>query len=370
MRIFILTLGTRGDFEPFWALGRALIARGHSVTIGTSLFHFQNDPSIKWVSIGNSTRAEFVAFLRSLAAEPDRFKRTMAFGKHWAMPQVAFSMKTIASLADQHDYFMGNLKFPLMRGEVVLPGAYVTYDPPVNLAGAKANASHTHQGRTLELVAMNQALIDPQHEWDDYFHFTGFWKPLEDKATRPVELAKFLGAGSPPVVLTMGSMVMFDPQQLADCFFNALALCGLRGIIVGGWSEQHRGMHPSNRMVTVQEADYAWLFEHAACVVHHGGVGTVASVMRAGVPSVLLPQIPSQERWGAILLRENLCAGALDTATLEPAQLADALRRAVQDESLRQSAQQWKTKLDQDSGIAAAVDLIEAHWARLRTQGV
>ena len=163
MRIFILTLGTRGDFEPFWALGRALHARGHAVTVGTSLFHFKNDPSIKWVSIGNSTQAQFVAFLRSLATEPDRLERTMAFGKRWAMPQVAFSMKTIASLADQHDYFMGNLKFPLMRGEEVLPGAYVTYDPPLSLDGAKANASHTHKGHTLELVAMNRALIDPEN---------------------------------------------------------------------------------------------------------------------------------------------------------------------------------------------------------------
>ena len=369
MRIFILTLGTRGDLEPFWAMGRSLQARGHAVTIGTSEFHIKKDPSVTWVNIGNSTQAEFIAFLRSLAAEPDRLERTMAFGRRWAMPQVAFSMKTIASLAMQHDYFMGNLKFPLTRGGVVLPGAYVTYDPPPSLDAAKANGSHTHEGRTLELVAMNRELIDPQHEWDEYFHFTGFWQPLVDKLPRPSDLEGFLATGSAPVVLTMGSMVMFDPQKLADCFFKALELCDLRGIIVGGWSDQRCGMHPSGRMMTVKEADYSWLFEHAACVVHHGGVGTVASVLRAGIPSVLLPQIPSQERWGAILEREGLCAGVLDTASLEPDQLAAALRRAIQDLSLRQSAQQWRTRLNRDTSIARAADLIEAHWAKLCGHG-
>jgi len=57
MRIFILTLGTRGDFEPFWALGRELCARGHSVTIGTSAFHVQNDPALTWLPIGTGTMA-------------------------------------------------------------------------------------------------------------------------------------------------------------------------------------------------------------------------------------------------------------------------------------------------------------------------
>ena len=365
MRIFILTLGTRGDFEPFWALGRSLHARGHHVTIGTSGFHIKNDPSVNWVRIGNGSQAEFVSFLRSLSQEPDRLSRSLAFGRHWAMPQVAFSMQTIATLASQHDYFMGNMKFPLMRGGVVLPGAFVTYDPPTSLNAAKANGSHTHEGRTLELVAMNRDLVDPMHEWDGYFHFTGFWQPLADSLPRSADLERFLESGAAPVVLTMGSMVMFDPQRLADCFYKALELCDLRGVIVGGWSDQRYGIHHSSRVMAVKEADYAWLFEHAACVVHHGGVGTVASVLRAGVPSVLLPQIPSQERWGAILERESLSVGVLDTVSLAPGQLASALRRAIQDVSIRQSLVRWKVRLEQDKGISLAGELIEAHWAKL-----
>lgn len=365
MRVFILTLGTRGDLEPFWALGRALHARGHAVTIGTSTFNFQNDPAIRWVGIGNSSLNQFKAFLRGLETEPDRTARNNAFGRQWAMPQVQQSREVISREAGQHDYFMSNMKFPLVRNGQVIPGAFVTYDPPAHSLDPLMNGSHLHGGRTLELVAMNRLLVDPERAWAEHFHFTGFWAPPGRNAVRPFDVEKFIQAGTKPVVLTMGSMVMFNHQRLSSIFLEALQLTGLRGVVVGGWSDQTPGLHPSRQMITVNEADYSWLFNQVAAVIHHGGVGTVASVLRAGVPSILLPQIPSQERWADILRRDGLCAGVLDTASLTTSDLASAMQRAVQDQTLQEQAACWRERLSVDEGVDAAVRLIEEHWATL-----
>lgn len=366
MRIFILTLGTRGDFEPFWALGRLMRQRGHQVTIGTSAFHFQDDPSLNWVPVGAGTKSELLGLLRSLTDLDDRGQRAHAYGQKWVIPQIASAKAQISAVASKNDYFINNLKFSLMQGKAVFPGAFVSYDPPPSLAAARAWGSYSHGGRTLELVAMNRALIDPEAQWDAYFNFTGFWHQTGGRSPASAQLKSFLDQGGPPAVMTMGSMVTFDPGRLAQCFLQALQISGLRGIVVGGWSEQRGGLDRTGRMMVLPEVDYDWLFSRAACVLHHGGVGTVNSVLRAGVPSILLPQIPSQELWGKILMRENLCVGTFDTHSLDPKHLAGALRLAMNDVAVKSNALKWKTRLDSDPGISEAARLIEAHWEKVK----
>jgi UDP:flavonoid glycosyltransferase YjiC (YdhE family) len=111
----------------------------------------------------------------------------------------------------------------------------------------------------------------------------------------------------------------------------------------------------------VDEVPYDWLFPRASCVIHHGGCGTLSAVLRAGRPSVLLPQIPPQELFGRLLAREGLSAGMLDADTLEPAALAEAIRRAVTDERVRANCRVWQGVVAADRGLPLAVDLIEAH---------
>lgn len=365
MRVFILTLGTRGDFEPFWALGRALAARGHAVTLGTSSFHVQDDRAVKWVTIGQGTLAEFKRFLASLGSQPDRNSRSLAFGRQWAMPQVYQSEQVVTSVAAEHDYFICNMKFPLMRDGQVIPGALVTYDPPQQFEELRRYGSHTHQGRTLELVAMNCALIDPDGIWGADFHFTGFWDVSHLPTHAIGEAVPVASDDAPPVVLTMGSMLMFDAPTLVNRFAQALQQVGRRGVVVGGWTDRTAPQNASERLRFVDEADYRELFPRAACVIHHGGVGTVAAVLRAGVPSILLPQIASQERWGRILQREQLCADVFLSEELDVPQLTDALRRACEDPQIKHAAARWKERVVQDQGLPAAVSRIEDHWASL-----
>ena len=63
----------------------------------------------------------------------------------------------------------------------------------------------------------------------------------------------------------------------------------VRGRSLGEFDE-----HPSPNVLVIDEAPYELLFAHAAAVVHHGGVGTLAAVLRAGKPSIILPQVACQ----------------------------------------------------------------------------
>jgi UDP:flavonoid glycosyltransferase YjiC (YdhE family) len=365
MRVFLLTLGTRGDFELFCTLGRELKRRAHHVVIGTSPFYAQaaRAAGLHWTAIGTGTQAELVAVLRSLRGE-DKSKRPRAFAQRWLLPQLRSASAQISDAGSATDYFISNLKLALQRGGETLPGAFVSYDPPDAVENLARYGSRRHAGRILELVAMNRALVDPEQSWGEDFHFTGFWAPADWQRAPLPALADFIDGGSSPVVMTMGSMATFDAQRLSENFASALRLARLRGVLVCGWS----GLAPAQAgddLLVIEEADYEWLFARAGCVIHHGGVGTVTAVLRAGVPSILLPQIGSQEAFGRMLMREGIATGVLETETLEPAALAQAMTQALSDAAVRGSVQRWRTRVREDAGAVAAADLIEDHWRRL-----
>ena len=357
MRIFVLTLGSRGDFEPFWALAQALSARGHEVTLGTSAFHRQADPGLRWVSVGDSTQADLDRALQAMAAEPDPTLRVRQYAAQWLLPQLAAGDAVIAAEVERADYVVNNLKLAFQRGGRQIPGAFVTYEPPQDLAELQSWGSADHGGRTLELVALPHALVAPDMPRDAGFHFTGFWSPPRRAVgASPVALDIAPGAVG-PVVLTLGSMSVLHAHSLVECFAQALRGADLSGVVVGGPPLPGHG-----RLQMICEADYGWLFPQASCVVHHGGTGTVGAVLRAGVPSVLLPQIAPQRAWAQELLRAHLCADVLEAPTLTATALARALCRAVDDDGLRRSARHWQSTVDREAGLTLAVTLIEAHW--------
>jgi hypothetical protein len=355
MRIFILALGTRGDFEPFWSLAQALQSRGHHVTVGTSGFHIPPDPDLAWVQIGDGDKPSLLAILRGLSAEPDPVQRVMHYAQRWVLPQLASGHAAMAAAAATSDYFISNLKLRMPQGEATLPGAFVSYEPPSDLASLQVWGSDADGGMTMELVALNHGLFDDRVPADAGFHFTGFWSPPRRAGPPPQPPDVRVAAGElAPVVMTMGSMATFDDRRLVACLAEALDLADLQGIVVGGWSGCQWPAQAGSRLRCIDEADYEWLFPRALCVVHHGGSGTVGAVLRAGVPSVLLPQVAPQWVWAQVLDRAGLSAGSFH------------LRRAVDDAGLGHRARQWQRRVRQDAGVAGAVARIESHWHHLQ----
>lgn len=388
MHLFILTLGTRGDLELFRLLGRELHRRGHRVVLGSSPFYAEaiRAAGLEFVAIGDGTRGELLAVLHSLRGEADRTQRIWQYFQQWAYPQFMRDKDRIQALAEGADYFISNMKTVLRRRGEPIPGAFVTYDPPLDLDDLTAFGTGIPADRILDLVAMNRQLLDPKHQWGSQFHFTGFWRDDTPPAWEPSqELQAFLNAGPPPAVLTMGSMVMFDPAELAATFREALLLAKQRGIVVGGWSglkpaearpqpeplrfflggKAVQPAAPADPLLCVDEVPYDWLFPQASCILHHGGCGTVGAVVRAGKPSILLPQIMPQQLFGTLLGQAGIAAGMFEAQGLKPADLAEALRRTVEDPQYALRGRAWQQHLALDGGLSEAADRIEAHGQRL-----
>ena len=369
IKIFILALGTRGDVETFLILAQELRQRGHHVLLGTSGFFAQRvtEAYLPWIQIGNGTYDELKEILASLAQVPDKLKRTQIYYQKWLAPQLEQGKRLISALGTKTDYFISNINIGLKRGEEIVPGAAVAYDPPDSLETLQFSSVQKYQGRMIDLVAMNQQLLDPEHLWGKDFRFTGFWLPeVETNFEIPASLQDFLTQDKPPIAITMGSMVMFDRHKFLSTIKQALHLLGQKAIIIGGWSEFEPELLDSDLLYWLPEIPYSWLFPQVSCIIHHGGVGTVAEVLRAGKPSIILPQVFCQQCLGQILLREKLATGMLKIETLTAEKLAKAIAIALTSNKVQASLEQWQQIILADGGVYKAVALIETHWAKLK----
>ncbi len=130
----------------------------------------------------------------------------------------------------------------------------------------------------------------PQPDWPPHTWPCGFARYAQPEALDPV-LADFLGAGSPPLVFSLGSTAVHaNAGFLRESLAAALAL-GRRAVLFTG-SAAMRARLPTtlpDGILAVEYAPHAAVFPHAAVAVHHGGVGTSAEALHAGVPSLVVP---------------------------------------------------------------------------------
>lgn len=275
MQIVLVTLGSIGDLMPFMVVAERLRARGHACVIASNA--------------GYAQLVQASGF--SFAAIWDRGAQSLDDTLH--DPQNAWAR---------------------VRDQMFVPATEPTFRciehlarmaPSVVLASWSAfGARQAHRALGVPLVSaylsphalsLPDAADDPGIRiglFPDWFAQTdaqalGF--PLHDDALisqLPPELEAFLRDGAPPVVLTPGSFM-----RDAGGFFRAgLAACeqrSLRAVLLTpyagqvpalpGWARHHS-------YINLQR-----LLPRAAAILHHGGIGTTAQGLRAGIPQVLAP---------------------------------------------------------------------------------
>jgi sterol 3beta-glucosyltransferase len=112
----------------------------------------------------------------------------------------------------------------------------------------------------------------------------------------------------------------------------------------------------------LESAPHAWLFPRMAAVVHHGGAGTTAEGLRAGVPAVIVPFVFDQPFWGARLKARGLCPEPIPQKRLSAGRLADAMRVAVTDRGMRERASSMGAAIRAENGISNAVEIVRRYF--------
>lgn len=415
MRITINSFGTRGDVQPYLALGRGLLSAGHSVRVLSHEIHrdfvecygfdFQAIPldpkqvmiDHAFADMGNDLR-KIMPFLReSFSGYLDLLFEVT----DQAAAGAELLLNSSLSIAGYH--VAEKRKIPALAAylQPVTPTRYfhaMSVPPAPGWLPAKSiynYASHklmnqmffrmllsvTNKSRedvlglppvpasyyrSIDtdddlpiLYAYSEYVLPKPPDWSENLHVTGYWILHEEQDFEPDEsLRAFLETDPKPVYIGFGSMVDHEREKITRLIVEALEISGCRAILLGGWSDLG-GEDLPDSVLTIDYAPHEWLFPRCAAVMHHGGAGTTAAGLRAGVPTVVVPFFADQFFWGWRVEQLGVGSEAIRREDLSPTRLARALRQAIEDSSMRERAAVLGTKLRAEDGVGHAVRALE-----------
>jgi vancomycin aglycone glucosyltransferase len=213
------------------------------------------------------------------------------------------------------------------------------------------------------LVAVSEKIMrPPQAEIDPRFRFTGYcrWQTPADEKLE-TEIAAFC-AGEKVPVLTFGSMVSEKPGEIMERFVRSWP--AHRKIIVQrGWA-QFPALAEDGHVKVIGKVSHDQLFRHASAVVHHGGAGTTASVLHAGIPQIVVPHIGDQNFFGSEV--ERLGCGFRLNRHHWPEQLHFAIDRLLSDPNRVHHTASVRSVLLAENGPARAIEELEKFVAETR----
>ena len=189
---------------------------------------------------------------------------------------------------------------------------------------------------------------------------TGYWF-LDWSAgwSPPPALTAFLNAGPPPVCICFGS-VPYDQTEFVGAVARALDLTGHRAVLATGG-----GLLPPElpfNMFAIDWVPLDWLFPRMAAVVHHGGAGTTAYGLRAGVPTIIVPFFYDQFHWGRRVFDLGVGPRPIARNRLDAEALATALRVATTDPGMRRRGAALAEQIRGEDGVARAVEVFQERF--------
>jgi UDP:flavonoid glycosyltransferase YjiC (YdhE family) len=424
MKFVLPCYGVRGDVEPSVAVGRELLRRGHDVhmAVPPNLVGFAESTGLAAVAYGLDSRIIMEAqreYWTCLFRRPWRTKDLDRLGREiseivtrcWTSEVTA----TLASLADGSDLVIAGLGFEQFAANVAeyydLPLAMLHWFPmranghvlpflPARL-GRSAMAAYERlswsgavkevedaqrrelglpeatypwpqriaERGSLEIQAYDKEFIPglaaEWAKWNGHRPFVGTLT-LGLPTDADDEVASWIAAGTPPICFGFGSIPVGSAADTLAMIAAACARLGERALVCAGWSD-FSTVPQFDHVKVVSAVNYEAIFPMLRAVVHHGGAGTTATALRAGIPQVVLWTFFDQPLVGAAVKRLKVGTDRRLSTTSEKSLVAD-LRRVLAPQYVTRARALASRMTKPAESVTAAADLVE-DFARLRRVG-
>lgn len=404
MKIAILTLGTRGDVQPYAVLGRALQDRGHQVTLSTArnFGGLVASYGLDFVPV----EADFQSLITSeegskIRKNPFLAKKQLA---KFVYPMMADAFRTFYRLSQENDKVLFHIKtmadsfadqFPgkMIRADVI-PASQVTraFSNPVFSAfslpaflnrftykitewGLKMWTKPVSDFRRSvglplpfskpdlpSLYGISEIFLPKPDDYPKNSWYTGFWNAGPGQEA-DAETLRFLDAGEAPLLITFGSMPFDSKVDLGALVRAVTERLGLRVILIRGWGLKDTSALEANPMIHVLDsAPYDKIFPRVKAVVHHGGIGTIAACLEAGKPFLTCPvlyPLGDQVFWGKVAVERGVGLPPQPLKKLDEGRFLAAVRELVSKETLHTNAALMGQRLRAEDGLGKAISLVE-----------
>jgi sterol 3beta-glucosyltransferase len=431
MRVLMLTLGSRGDIEPFIALGIALQAAGHEATLCASR-HFAaviEAHGLLYAPMDDG----FFELLQSPAGRAGLARSGSLLGMLSTalrlMRQVGPMQLQIqrdcwaAAVACRPDLIVHHLKImgaPDIAQQLDVPSVLVPLVPAVAPTAARpcpllppwpdrfasaagrragyrlvnllttrfgtgpvkrwrrerglpprssaADLRHDAAGRPVLLLHPHSEVLLPRpDDWPAHAVATGFWRLPPATQWHPTPALQAFLDAGPPPVY-VGFGSMVG-RDPAGLARTVIEALQLAGLR-GVMARGWGGLQPEvapPHVHLIDEAPHDRLLPLMAAVVHHGGAGTTAAGLHAGRPTVICPFFGDQPFWGRVVHEAGLGPAPIAQRVLTPARLAAALRQTVDSGAMRMAAEVMGQRLRAEDGVSQAVAQLE-RWRAARVE--
>lgn len=414
MRIVLNTFGSFGDIHPYMAVAMELQSRGHEAVVatmeiyrekieGAGLEFFPIRPDIPEPKDQDSDLIEKIM-------EPKTGSRFLT--EEVIFPAVRDSYEDLSAAVKGADLLVTHPAAPagpLVGRKTGMPWVstvlaplsfFSAYDPPVppfwqwtrhlNVFGprfmkffldtvkssfkAKAVASFRDElglsdegnpmfegqhSPTLVLALFSRVFAQAQPDWPKQTEITGFcFYDGRHQTAMSAELERFLAAGPPPIVFTLGTSAVWVARDFFAESIEAAKRLGRRAVLLVGDERNNPAALPEG-MIAVDYAPYQTLFPRASVVIHHGGVGTTSQGLLAGVPTLIVPFAFDQFD-NADHARRLGVSRTIYRTEYRATRVERELRELLERPEYRRKAIEVSDKLKQENGPARAADLIES----------
>lgn len=208
------------------------------------------------------------------------------------------------------------------------------------------------------LYGFSPNVIQPQPDWPPQALVSGYWPLQSAPQPLPASLQAFLQAGEAPLYIGFGSPGVRNPHETVQMVCQAVKQAGMRAIF-----SLPDGAAPLAADATIypltQPLAHDRFFAHLAGIVHHGGAGTTAAGLLAGLPSLLCPLAMDQFFWAGRVEALGVGPRAVPQRDLSAGRLAEGLVQ-LKGSGIRARAQELAQKLQAEKGLETAVNAIVA----------
>jgi UDP:flavonoid glycosyltransferase YjiC (YdhE family) len=415
MRIVFTPWGSFGDLHPYLGVALEMKRRGHDVLIATSELY---RPKVEGEGLRfRGVRPDMSEYLE----HPERMARVMArlrgpeyLFRQVLMPGLHDMFADLVDAAKECDLLVSHAAMcaaPLVAEKLSLPWVSVALQPVVfwsthdasvfplvgdwlrlfpSLAAGFNRLVRLETARWLApvfelrrelglpvdrhplfeaqfsrfgtLAWFSPAFAGPQPDWPPNTIVTGFafYDKLDPSSSGlSPDIEQFLAAGEPPVVFTLGSSAAYVPSEFYEVSAAVVQRLNIRGILLAGMDFKKRiPIRSGSRLLIAEYAEYSKLFPRSAAIVHSGGIGTTAQVLRAGKPMIVMPFSHDQPDNAARVTR--LGTGlTIRRGSYRVNRVERELKRLLGDHEMARRADAIGRAIRTEDGIATASDRLE-----------
>lgn len=424
LQIVMLIVGTRGDVQPFVAIGKRLQDYGHRVrlathsnfkdfvlTAGLEFYPLGGDPKVlagymvknkgflpsgpSEIPAQRNQMKEIIYSLLPACKEPDldsgiAFKADaiIANPPAYGHVHVAEALKIPIHIFFTMPWTPTN-EFPHPLSRVKQPAGYrLSYQivdsliwlgirdmindirkkklklrPVTYLSGSQGFDSDVPHG-----YIWSPHLVPKPKDWGPKVDVVGFcFLDLASNYEPPESLVKWLEAGSKPIYIGFGSLPVQEPEKMTQIIVEAFERTGQRGIINKGWGGLGNLAEPKDSIYLLDNIPHDWLFLQCKAVVHHGGAGTTAAGLRAACPTTIVPFFGDQPFWGERVHARGVGPPPIPVDEFSLPKLVDAINFMI-DPKVKERAVELAKAMEKEDGVTGAVKAFFKHYSRSKTQ--